>query len=158
MFYSQALTNLKIADTYSMRTLCRMTKMEDTAPVNRSRATGHNHQLSETARENTSNQAYLANGTKEQSSNRKCILQNYHILLPSKIYAHSASVRSTLLCRSLYCPFPKTFGGPSLSGKNVIVEAFQLSCIFVRSRCHVLGLVFALNSSLINIDIWRRCW
>jgi len=114
MFYSQALTNLKIADTYSMRTLCRMTKMEDTAPVNRSRATGHNHQLSETARENTSNQAYLANGTKEQSSNRKCILQNYHILLPSKIYAHSASVRSTLLCRSLYCPFPKTFGTFSL--------------------------------------------
>jgi len=27
MFYSQALTNLKTADTFSMRTLCRMTKI-----------------------------------------------------------------------------------------------------------------------------------
>jgi len=46
-----------------------MTKIEDTAPINTSRATGQNHQLSETARENTSNQEYLTNGTKEQSSN-----------------------------------------------------------------------------------------
>jgi len=46
-----------------------MTKIENTSPVNTSRATHHKHQLSETARENTSNQAYLTNGTKEQSSN-----------------------------------------------------------------------------------------
>jgi len=44
MFYSQALTNLKTADTFSMRTLCRMTKIEDTTPVNTSRATITNNQ------------------------------------------------------------------------------------------------------------------
>jgi len=56
-----------------------MTKIEDTAPVNTSCATGHNHQLSETARENTSNQAYLTSGTKKTIKQLKCILQNYHM-------------------------------------------------------------------------------
>jgi len=79
MFYSQALTNLKTAETSSMTTVCRMTKIEDTAPVKTSRATGHNHQLSETARENTSNQAYLTNGTTEQSSNWNA---SYKIITP----------------------------------------------------------------------------
>jgi len=69
MFYSQALTNYKTADTFSMATQCRMTKIENTSPVNTSRIIGHNHQLSETAQDNTNNQAYLTNGTKEQSSN-----------------------------------------------------------------------------------------
>ena len=106
--YSQPSTNLKTADTFSMRTLCRMTKIESTSPVTTSRATGHNHQL-ETARGNTSNQAHLANyqeWRKRTIKHLKCILQNYHI--PLKIYAHSGSVR-----RTLYCPFPQTFGGPS---------------------------------------------
>ena len=81
MFYSQALTNLKTADTFSMKTLFRMMKIENTSPVNRSRATGHNHQLSETTRENTSNQAHLANyqeWRKRTIKHLKCILQNYH--------------------------------------------------------------------------------
>jgi len=68
MFYSQALTNLKTADTFSMGPQCKMMKIEDMSPVNTSRATGHNHQLSETVRKNTSNQAYLTKGTKEQSN------------------------------------------------------------------------------------------
>jgi len=88
MFHHQALTNLKIADTFSMRTLRRMTKIEDTVPVNTTRATHHKHQLSKTARENTSNQAYLTNRTKEQSSNRNA---------PYKIITHTMRLCQNLL-------------------------------------------------------------
>jgi len=35
IFHSQALTNLKTLDAFSMRTLGRMTKMENTSLVNR---------------------------------------------------------------------------------------------------------------------------
>jgi len=56
-------------------------KIENTSPVNRSHATGHNHHLSKTARENTSNQAHLTNYQewhKRRIKQLKYILQNYH--------------------------------------------------------------------------------
>jgi len=79
---------LKTADTRSMGTQCRMTKFEDPTPINRWGATGHNHQLSETARENTSNQAYLTNGTKEQSSNWNA---SYKIITPINLHRYPQS-------------------------------------------------------------------
>ena len=79
-FFFQALTKMKNADTFSMRTLCRMTKSK-IRHQSTDRATGHTHQISETARENTSNQANLTNyqeWRKRTIKQLKCIFQNYH--------------------------------------------------------------------------------
>jgi len=73
-----------------------MTKIEDTAPVNTSCATGHNHQLSETARENTSNQAYLTSGTKKQSSNWNASYKIITCKVPEKSCGYTHACKKIL--------------------------------------------------------------
>ena len=145
MFYSLGLTNLKTADSFSVATRCKMTKIEDTTPVHTSRATGPKHQLSETARENTSNQAYLTNSTKEQSSywNASYIIITFsfpqkfmhirgqfvaHYTVARCIIHSSKRSESRTLHSSSHVTLsiPQTVRGVFSLGKNVVVEVFQL--------------------------------
>jgi len=72
------------------------------------RATDRNHQLSETAQENTSNQSasYKSEIAQKNNQANKCTLPNYHLSPPFTIY-----VQMGLFHHTLHCPFPKTFGG-----------------------------------------------
>ena len=153
MFHSQAVTNLKTADAFSMATLCRMTKIQDTAPDNRSCATDHKHQTRNSATEHNQ-PMHLANyheWRKRTIKQLKCILQIITFSSPQNLRAFG-SVR-----RTLYGSFPQTFGRPSFAARMLLSRCFN-SCIFFRSSCYVNGSIFVLNNSLISSDTWRRCW
>ena len=122
MFHSQAVTNLKTADAFSMATLCRMTKIQDTAPDNRSCATDHKHQTRNSATEHKQSSASCQLSRMAQKNNQaiEMHLKNYHFFLPSKF------TRIRVSSSHVVWFIPPNVRAAFFRGKNVVVEVFQL--------------------------------